>query len=98
MVIEQLSFQVPLALQGDFLRHDAAIWTPVLAAHPGFLGKEVWRETDSPDALHLIIRWASRAEWKAVPHDLLAATDQRFIAAMGQVFAVLRCNDQDVVA
>jgi uncharacterized protein (TIGR03792 family) len=97
MVIEQLSFRVPPAAQAQFLEMDAAIWTPALAAQPGFLGKEVWREADAPDALHLIIRWASRAEWKAVDTGLLAETDRQFCAAVGAVFPVLRCLDQDVI-
>jgi uncharacterized protein (TIGR03792 family) len=98
MVIEQLTFRVPVAAQPGFLAADAAIWTPALAAQPGFLGKESWREAEAPETLHLIIRWSSRAAWKAVPGPLLAETDQRFIAAVGAHYPVLRCCDQEVVA
>jgi uncharacterized protein (TIGR03792 family) len=98
MVIEQLTFQVPAALQTRFLALDAEIWTATLAAQPGYLGKEVWVEASRPDTLHLIIRWQTRAAWKAVPADLLARTDQHFTAALGQVIPVERCLDQDVVA
>ncbi len=97
MVIEELTFHVPAADQPRFLAQDAAIWTRVLAAQPGYLGKEVWREAKAPDRLHLIIRWADRAAWKAVPADLLAQTDAAFVAAMGDAYPVLRCLDQDVI-
>jgi uncharacterized protein (TIGR03792 family) len=95
MVIEQLSFRVPLADQPGFLSQDAAIWTPMLAAQPGFIGKEVWREAEAPEMLHLIIRWENRAAWKAVDPGLLADTDRRFAAALGATYPVLRCLDQN---
>jgi uncharacterized protein (TIGR03792 family) len=97
MVIEQLTFRIPTALRARFLALDAEIWTATLAAQPGYLGKEVWAEAASPDTLHLIIRWQSRAEWKAVPADILAETDARMTAAMGQPCPVLLCTDCDVL-
>ena len=97
MVIEQLTFQVPVADQPRFLAEDAAIWTPALASQPGFLGKEVWREAATPHRLHLIIRWADRASWQSVPTDLLARTDAAFVAALGVEYPVLSCLDQDVL-
>jgi uncharacterized protein (TIGR03792 family) len=98
VVIEQLTFQVPVADQDHYLARDAEIWTTALAAQPGFLGKEVWREAAAPDRLHLIIRWTDRAAWKAVPSDLLARTDAAFAAALGISYPVLRCLDQDVIS
>jgi uncharacterized protein (TIGR03792 family) len=97
MVIEQLTFEVPAADQPRFLEHDTAIWTRALAAQPGFLGKEAWREADVPDRLHLVIRWSDRTAWKAVPAELLTRTDAAFIAAVGATYPVLRCLDQDVL-
>ncbi len=97
MVIEQLTFQVPVAGQPRFLAQDAAIWTAALAAQPGFLGKEIWREAGAPERLHLVIRWVDRAAWKAVPSDVLAKTDAAFTAALGTSYPVLRCLDQDVL-
>jgi uncharacterized protein (TIGR03792 family) len=98
MVIEQLTFEVPASDQTRFLTQDAAIWTPALAAQPGFLGKEVWREAAIPERLHLVIRWTDRAAWKAVPATLLAETEASFTAALGQTYPVLRCLDQEVLA
>jgi uncharacterized protein (TIGR03792 family) len=97
MIIEQLTFRVPAALRPRYLALDAEIWTATLAAQPGYLGKEVWVEADDPDTLHLIIRWQARAQWHAVPADLLAATERRFAEALGQHLPVLRCLDQEVL-
>jgi uncharacterized protein (TIGR03792 family) len=97
MVVEHLVIPVPPVAQARFLALDAAIWTAVLAAQPGFLGKEVWADPAAPDRLHLIIRWTDRAAWKAVPADLLAATDLRFAAALGLNLPVASCTGYDVV-
>jgi uncharacterized protein (TIGR03792 family) len=97
MVIEQLHFTVPPSAQAAFVALDRAIWTPALARQPGFLGKEIWQDSARPDQVRIVIRWASRAEWKAVPQDLLAATDRAFVQALGAQYPVERCDDLDVV-
>jgi uncharacterized protein (TIGR03792 family) len=97
MIIEQLTFRVPLPLRPRYLALDAEIWTATLAAQPGFVGKECWVEAADPETLHLVIRWKTRADWHAVPGDLLARTDDRFTAALGQKIPVLRCLDQEVL-
>jgi uncharacterized protein (TIGR03792 family) len=97
MVIEWLQVTVPVADQARYLAADAKIWTAALAAQPGFLGKEVWVRADDPTAVNLIIRWNSRAAWKAVPGAVLAAVEAAFVAAMGQAYPVVACVDLDVV-
>lgn len=96
MVIEWLRFSVPVADQARYVAADAAIWTKALALNAGFLGKEVWARADDPTNLNLVIRWASREDWKAVPEQLLADTDTAFQAAMGAVYPVLECIDYEV--
>jgi uncharacterized protein (TIGR03792 family) len=97
MVIEWLSFSVPVADQPAFLAADAAIWTATLAACPGFMGKETWVRADAPDRIDLIIRWNSRADWHAVPRDSLDATETRFRGAFAGQATFLGCTDLDVV-
>jgi uncharacterized protein (TIGR03792 family) len=97
MIIEHLTFSVPQKLWPRFLALDAEIWTATLARQPGFLGKEVWADTDSPATFHLIIRWTDRDVWKAVPADLLAETDQRFVTALGVQIPVLSCVEHLVL-
>jgi uncharacterized protein (TIGR03792 family) len=96
MVIEWLTFQVPAARQGDWIAADAAIWTPALAAQPGYAGKEVWTGRDDPDHVSLIIRWDSYAQWKAVPRAILDATEAAFQARLGAAYPVLSCTALNV--
>lgn len=81
--VEELTFRVARADQSEFLKQDAAIWTPVLAAQAGYLGKETWLASDPPDEIKLVIRWRTRRDWDAVPKPLLAQTDARFKSALG---------------
>ena len=98
MVVEHLSFRIPLALQPRYIALDAEIWTATLATQPGFLGKETWADASDPDALHLIIRWTSHEHWHAVPKALLAETDRRFADALGRVYPALSCTAYDVLS
>lgn len=97
MVIEWLRIEVPVADQARYFAADADIWTKALACNAGFLGKEVWVRHDAPRSVNLVIRWASRDAWKAVPAGLLAETDAAFEAAMGAVYPVLECIDYEVI-
>jgi uncharacterized protein (TIGR03792 family) len=97
MVIEWLQFRVPVADQARYVALDAEVWTACLAAHDGFVGKEVWCAVDDPEALNLVIRWQSMAHWKAVPQPALDAADAAFRAAMGAVYPVLGCVAYEVV-
>lgn len=97
MVVEWLKVRVPREQQPMYLEADARIWTPVLASQPGFLEKHVWRDMTDPDALILVIHWETLAQWKAIPGDVLAQTDARFVAALGQRFAFLEERTFEVV-
>jgi uncharacterized protein (TIGR03792 family) len=96
VVIEWLQVRVPVADQARYIAADTAIWSAALARNAGYLGKEIWSPHDDPDTLNLVIRWASRAAWHAVPKSLLEQTDTAFRAAMGQDHPVLSCTDYDV--
>jgi uncharacterized protein (TIGR03792 family) len=96
MVIEWLRYRVPTEFQAAFLEADARIWTPTLAAQPGFLGKESWLELDT-QTVTLVIRWASLADWKSIPVSGLEAADRAFIAALGRAFEMLESRTFEVV-
>jgi uncharacterized protein (TIGR03792 family) len=83
MWIEWLVITVPLEWQERYLAADEAIWTSFLASCPGYRGKEIWRE-----AVVMVIRWASREEWKAIDPAVLATVEAAFVAAVGQTFAI----------
>ncbi len=97
MVIEWLKIPVPTDLQSEYLRIDREIWTEILSKQPGFVGKDCWRDPDSPEILNLVIRWERYRDWQAVPASLLAAADHAFCVAMGNSFPVTLCTRYDVV-
>jgi uncharacterized protein (TIGR03792 family) len=98
MVVEWLIFEVAEEEQERFITQDAAIWSKALAAQPGYLRKEIWRERAAPNKLNLAIYWRSRADWHAVPQQVLGRADAKFAKAMGRPCPVLACIDYDIIA
>jgi uncharacterized protein (TIGR03792 family) len=92
MVVEFLKVRVPPDRQAAYIAADATIWTATLAAQPGYLGKEIWRDLDSPHDLVLAIRWRELADWERVPKNELDATETRFRTAMGEAFEIVSCT------
>ena len=76
-VIEMLRAKCVPGRRAEWLARDAAIWTPALAAHDGYISKEVWPSIDHPDEVVIIVRWASLAQWKSFPDDLNVALDAK---------------------
>jgi uncharacterized protein (TIGR03792 family) len=97
LTIERLTFHVEPTIRDKFLAEDAAIWTPMLAAQPGFLRKETWLAED-PASIVMIMHWASREQWKAIAVAELIETDRRFTAAVGPGFELLDCSEFSVHA
>ncbi len=83
MVIELLKVKVPPAQREEYIQKDAEIWTAALAKYPGFLGKEVWINPNEPTEVILVIQWATREDWKAIPANELDAIERRFDQALG---------------
>lgn len=83
MIIEWLKIKVAPDLREKYIQEDEKIWTTALTNYPGFLGKEVWIDPAKPSEVVLVIHWADREAWKAVPASELEATEQRFAQVMG---------------
>lgn len=83
MVIEWLKVEVTPEQREFFIQTDEAIWTATLARYSGFLGKEVWINPEADNEVVLVIHWADREAWKAVPSEVLEATEQQFAQAVG---------------
>ncbi|OKH38937.1 cyanobacterial protein, TIGR03792 family [[Phormidium ambiguum] IAM M-71] len=96
MVIEWLKFQVDSARREEFIQKDGEIWTPLLAKSPGFLGKEIWINPDSPTEVICVIHWASREQWKSFPQKLLDETEQRFAESMGNSYQMVESKEYQV--
>ncbi len=83
MFIEWLNFKVPPVLYEQYIQSDAEIWTPALTNHPGFLGKEVWLNPDDQTEIVIVVRWASREQWKSFPQKQLEQLEFQIAEIMG---------------
>jgi uncharacterized protein (TIGR03792 family) len=78
MVIEWLKIKVRPDAREDFIQKDAEVWTAALVGFPGFLGKEIWINPADPSEVVIVIRWASREQWKAFPQERLRSLEAAF--------------------
>lgn len=96
LVIELLRFKVSPEGREKYIQKDAAIWTTALAEYPGFLGKEVWINPHDATEVILIIRWATREQWQAIPQAELQAIDGQFAQALGDSYQLLESSEYQV--
>jgi len=89
MVIEWLRFEVPTNLREAFVQADDEIWSVALAGYPGYLGKEVWIDTSVPHEVVMVIRWASKQAWDAVPIDKLKQIEAQFSSRMDGAYKLV---------
>lgn len=96
MVIEFLRFQVTPALRENFVQKDEEIWTPALAKFPGFISKEVWINPQEAAEVILVIRWATREEWKSISVAQLEKIEARFAQQMGKTYKLIESSEYQV--
>ena len=76
-VVEHLRVKVPAEARQAWLEAERASWEPWLAQQPGFLGRDLLWDPEREEGT-LLIRWASRAQWKAIPVAEVEAVQERF--------------------
>jgi uncharacterized protein (TIGR03792 family) len=97
MVIEWLKVWVSQTAREAFIQKDEAIWSRALARCPGYLGKMVWINPKDPEELVLVIQWADRESWSAVPQDYLEETERLFAEAMaGESYKIVEAAEYQV--
>jgi uncharacterized protein (TIGR03792 family) len=96
LVIELLRFKVAAELRESYIQKDAEIWTIALAKYPGFLGKEVWINPHDATEVMMIIRWATREQWLAIPQAELKAIEDKFAQALGNSYELLESSEYQV--
>ncbi len=79
-----------------YIHQDAEIWTTALAQYPGFLGKEVWINPNDSTEILLIMHWATREQWKAIPLEDLAAIESRFAQSVGETYELVESAEYQV--
>jgi len=93
VVIEFLTFRIPLDERPEWMKVDEANWSRFLERQDGFVRKQIWVDIDDPDHIHAMIEWESLEQWKAIPHDELAAVD----ASMGPWMREPTCRTYEVI-
>ena len=82
-VIEQLRLQVPAAHRELWLQAEARTWQPWLEQQDGFEQRSLYWDSIREEGL-LLIQWASRAQWKAIPEAEVLRVQALFEAEVNQ--------------
>ena len=82
-VIEQLRLQVPAAHRELWLQAEARTWQPWLEQQDGFEQRSLYWDPTREEGL-LLIQWASRAQWKAIPEAEVLRVQALFEAEVNQ--------------
>ena len=76
-VIEHLRVKVPAAARMAWLEAEQASWEPWLQRQPGFLGRRLHWDAEQEEG-QLLIHWASRSQWHAIPRSEIDQVQERF--------------------
>jgi uncharacterized protein (TIGR03792 family) len=93
VVIEFLTFPVTPDERAAWMEVEERTWSRFLEGQPGFVRKQLWVDVDDDQHVHAMIEWASIEDWKAIPHDQLAAVDE----AMGDWVRECTCRTFEVI-
>lgn len=96
MVVEWLTFEMAPEDRQCFIEKDTEIWTAALRQYPGFVSKEIWLDPALANRVTGVIRWSTRAAWKAIPADELEAVSQQFDQALGFDYAMVESREFQV--
>ncbi len=76
-VVEHLRVKVPAEARQAWLEAERGSWEPWLAEQEGYLGRDLLWDAEREEGT-LLIRWASREQWKAIPPAEVEAVQERF--------------------
>jgi uncharacterized protein (TIGR03792 family) len=76
-VVEHLRVKVPAEARQAWLEAERGSWEPWLERQPGYLGRDLLWDAEREEGT-LLIRWASRDPWKAIPLAEVEAVQERF--------------------
>ena len=76
-VVEHLRVKVPAEARQAWLEAERGSWDPWLKQQPGYLGRDLLWDPEREEGT-LLIRWASRDQWKAIPLEEVEAVQERF--------------------
>ena len=76
-VVEHLRVKVPAEGREAWLAAEQGSWEPWLAQQDGFLDRQLLWDAEREEGT-LLIRWASKDQWKAIPPEAVEAVQARF--------------------
>ena len=76
-VVEHLRVQVPAEAREAWLEAERGSWEPWLQQQKGYLGRDLLWDAEREEGT-LLIRWASREQWKRIPVAEVEAVQERF--------------------
>jgi uncharacterized protein (TIGR03792 family) len=91
VVVEHLRLKVPEVGVDAWLAAERGSWEPWLAQQPGFLDRQLLWDAEREEGT-LLIHWASREQWKAIPSAQVQAVQQRFEALARQASGISQGN------
>jgi uncharacterized protein (TIGR03792 family) len=77
VVVEHLRLKVPAEARQAWIRAEQGSWEPWLAQQQGFLDRQLLWDPATEEGT-LLIRWADRDHWKAIPDAEVQAVQERF--------------------
>jgi uncharacterized protein (TIGR03792 family) len=90
-VVEHLRVKVPAEARQAWLEAERGSWEPWLERQPGYLGRDLLWDAEREEGT-LLIRWASRDQWKAIPVAEVEAVQERFEHLARQATGVRQGN------
>jgi uncharacterized protein (TIGR03792 family) len=97
VAVEWLRIKVNPAQRQRYLQKDAEIWTPALKRYSGFIDKTVWLNPNDDAEVIIVVRWASREQWFAIPQADLDAIEQRFDKAFPFKYRIQEVREYQVL-
>jgi len=91
VVVEHLRLKVPAAGVEAWLQAERSSWEPWLAQQPGFLERQLLWDPKREEGT-LLIHWASREQWEAIPPAEVAQVQNRFEALARQAMGMPQGN------
>ena len=75
--IEFLKLHVPSSQREEWINAEKESWGPWLKEQKGFLGRQLFWNKDSEEAI-LLISWNSRSQWKKIPQSEIESVQKTF--------------------
>jgi len=77
LITEELRLKVPLKYKDTWLEAEMNIWDPWLSTQEGFLGRQIFWDKDTEQAL-ILVNWENKKLWKNIPIQEVQKIQEKF--------------------